>query len=104
MSRKKHVHKYHLVPFVNTTRNVWACALADCNHYMPEHMNNLMPGKSSICWNCGKQFQLSEESMKRNEPICIQCELKERGIDLDVTNIDELIATIGKATKENSKE
>ncbi len=97
MARKKHVHKYHLVPFVNGPRSVWACGMPDCNHYMPEHMAHLIPGKSSICFGCGNEFTLTEDSMSRPEPICAKCHLKEKGIDIGkIENIDDLIEMIGR--------
>jgi DNA-directed RNA polymerase subunit RPC12/RpoP len=68
---KAHTHKYHYIPFSYT--KVWACALGDCTHFMPAHMNAMMPGRKSLCWECGNEFHLDEESMKNSEPICPEC-------------------------------
>jgi hypothetical protein len=78
---KRHTHKYHKVdlPF----GKVWACALSDCNHYMPNHLEKLMNGKASICWECEEKLILDAGNMSDNQPICRRCKL---GID----DIDEL--------------
>jgi len=72
---KNHVHMYHLVPFIGD--KVWACALGDCTHYMPKHMENFVLGKKSLCWNCRQEFFLDEENMKNPEPVCMACINKE---------------------------
>lgn len=68
---KRHTHKYYKVPIAGQT--VWACALPDCNHYMPKHMENLVPGKGSICWSCGDSFVLNPVNMKNDHPKCDDC-------------------------------
>lgn len=68
---KRHVHKYHKVMVAN--QYVWACALPDCTHYMPKHMENMIPGKYSICWNCGETFLLDTVNMRTDKPYCPDC-------------------------------
>ena len=68
---KNHTHKYWQKNLSN--QKVWACALGDCSHYMPAHMNEMVVGKKSICWECGKEFHLDEDNMKNSEPICYEC-------------------------------
>lgn len=68
---RRHVHKYHQVP-LNANR-VWACALPNCNHYMPDHMSSMVPGKMSICHSCDEQFVLDSDAMKQTRPFCIDC-------------------------------
>jgi len=68
---KRHTHKYHHVDL--DFGKVWACALPNCNHYMPLHMNNLVPGKNSICWGCGESFILDSINMKNDKPVCNEC-------------------------------
>jgi DNA-directed RNA polymerase subunit RPC12/RpoP len=72
---KNHIHKYHHIDI--TYAKVWACALGDCTHYMPAHLNSLMTGKKSHCWECNKEFFLDEENMKNPEPVCMACANKE---------------------------
>lgn len=74
MAKKKtpqHVHKYHLVDAHHN--KLWACALPDCNHYMPKHLTAFIKGKRSICWSCGKEMILDETNMVDNQPICFNC-------------------------------
>lgn len=68
----KHVHKYHHIDIGYGTK-LWACALPTCNHHMPKHLENSVIGKFSICWNCGQNFILDTENMKKDRPICISC-------------------------------
>lgn len=68
---KRHVHKYHRVDLGYS--KVWACALPDCNHYMPKHMEATVEGKYSYCWSCGEKFLMSAETMQRDKPICLTC-------------------------------
>lgn len=68
----KHIHKYHKVKMFS--HFVWACALRDCNHYMPYHMTDMMPGKASICWECGTDFDLTIHNMKNDKPLCPDCD------------------------------
>jgi hypothetical protein len=68
---KRHVHKYHRVDIGGA--KLWACALGDCNHYMPAHMGSLVPGKNSICWKCNEQMVLNIMNMKDDKPKCDDC-------------------------------
>lgn len=68
---KRHVHKYHKVDMGFSS--VWACALPDCSHYMPKHMENTIEGKFSLCWGCGEKFILDVDAMKLTKPMCFNC-------------------------------
>lgn len=68
---KRHVHKYHRIQLAGEM--LWACALPTCNHHMPKHYENTIPGKASFCWQCGEQFILDLDNMKLDEPICFDC-------------------------------
>lgn len=70
---KRHVHKYYRATL--SFGKVWACFLSDCNHYMPQHMEELVKGKFSICWNCDEKFILTPFHMKQDKPICMDCSL-----------------------------
>lgn len=71
MAGKKHVHKYHSVQ--TTLRKIWCCALPDCTHYMPPHMNAVLIGKTSYCWECNAEMLLDEDNMKEDMPRCDKC-------------------------------
>ncbi len=68
---KKHIHKYHKINFFNG--KVWACALPDCSHYMPNHLVDMVPGKQSICWHCGESFIMDAHNMVDDRPVCAKC-------------------------------
>lgn len=69
----KHIHKYMRTSLKHV--NVWRCA--NCNHWMPPHLDNLIEGRSSICWGCGDTMKLDEDSMKEEMPTCIKCRHEE---------------------------
>jgi hypothetical protein len=69
MGAKKHVHQYHKVQIA--AGKVWACAL--CNHFMPVHLENLIPNRYSICWSCGDHFRLGPQNMALDKPECDDC-------------------------------
>lgn len=70
---KRHRHKYFQADMNGT--KVWACALPDCNHYMPDHMRQLVNGKMSICWGCESEINLNPDNMKDIHPVCTNCKL-----------------------------
>jgi len=86
---KRHIHKYHKV------NDVWACAFSDCTHFMPHNVASSVPGKKSKCWECGDEFILTLKNMRKDEPICNNCEL---GLNPD--DLDDLEA-FRKRVKEN---
>jgi hypothetical protein len=51
---------------------------------MPLNVAGQVPGKLSVCWNCGSEFTMSEELMDIDEPICHEC----KG---DVPDIDDYL-------------
>ena len=53
--------------------NVWACALPDCNHYMPKHLENMLPGKNTLCWKCSNECELNGSNMEDDKPKCFDC-------------------------------
>lgn len=53
--------------------------MADCNHYMPKHLEATVEGKNSICWGCGEEFPLDADSMLEDKPRCLKC----RGIIIE---------------------
>lgn len=65
---KRHIHKYHKL-----SDGLWHCALSDCTHYMPSNVAACLPGKRSICWECGNEMILDDDNMKLEQPLCIIC-------------------------------
>lgn len=70
---RRHTHKYYRAHL--TFADVWACALPDCTHYMPEHMSTLMNGKRSICWKCNEPMLLHPLNLTMERPVCDECKL-----------------------------
>lgn len=68
---KRHTHKYHRIEIAGNP--TWACALSDCNHYMPPHMASMIPGKASFCWECNDGIILDAANMVEDKPRCVSC-------------------------------
>ena len=83
---KRHTHKYHRINIAGDM--LWACALPDCYHYMPRHMNNMVIGKKSICWSCNNDLVMDTRSMQSNMPQCLDCET---GTTAESREMDELL-------------
>jgi hypothetical protein len=98
MGKRKELHKYHFIPMKYT--KVWACALPDCLHYIPKHMEYMVCGKRSICWSCDKEFILNEENMKDDQPICETCKI---GAENLKTDLDSDLETALAALINNKK-
>lgn len=68
---KRHIHKYHKLSVAG--EKVWACALPNCSHYMPKHMEQLVIGKGSFCWLCNEPIVLDVTNMQNDKPTCRAC-------------------------------
>lgn len=82
---KRHTHKYHKIEIAY--QKVWACALPTCNHYMPKHMEAMVPGKASLCWECGEEIILTPQNMQSDKPVCDDC----AGIAARVAEIEKTL-------------
>jgi hypothetical protein len=77
--KQKHVHQYYKTyPWGKSygprgrIRAQWDCALPDCNHFLPGNMAAPV-GKFSLCNRCMGLFQLTEDNMELDKPICEIC-------------------------------
>jgi len=87
MSRKtgsiNHTHQYF-----RRDDGLWACSgIEGCTHYMPKNMSPAPVGRTSICWQCEKPFQLIPLNMKESKPICDNCEEKNDILDQKLANM-----------------
>lgn len=101
---KKHIHKYHHIRIA--AGKLWACALADCTHYMPRHLENTLLGKASICWKCENNFILDTLNMMDDRPICNECVPKSEETNklLDYLNLLEQKPETSEETNEKTKD
>lgn len=67
----KHIHKYMHQQL--KVIKVWRCAAPECSHWMPPHLEDLLMGRFSVCWNCNETFPLDERAMQDEQPVCINC-------------------------------
>lgn len=96
---KRHTHKYFKArEFPKSPSFLWACALPDCNHHMPKHMESMLPGKYTMCWKCGETTIMDERTMKMDKPLCDDCD-PETSIENTVNALTEL-GLVDKVTGE----
>ena len=100
MASKKHVHKYmrQQLKFVR----IWRCATPDCNHWMPPHMEDIIIGRSSICWGCGEKFTLDEAALEDDMPMCFTCRQPAAIVETpfgDISIIDQFLKEKEKVAK-----
>jgi hypothetical protein len=62
-----HIHTY--VKY-KTRPGYFMCSAPDCTHFLDKERVN---GKLSLCTECGSQFILSREDLKRVRPKCLNC-------------------------------
>lgn len=71
MGRKATLHKYYRAHL--SLGDVWACALPECSHYLPKHIEQLINGRATICWNCNNRTTMSPANMGMDRPFCPDC-------------------------------
>jgi DNA-directed RNA polymerase subunit RPC12/RpoP len=49
---------------------MFKCNDPHCTHFAPKHA---IVGKASRCTQCGTEFVLTPEDLKRAEPRCVEC-------------------------------
>lgn len=71
---------------------IFKCMLRGCNHYVPR---DIVVGNETLCWRCGKTFQMTTASTYLKKPHCPNC-TKSKIEDLyDVTaNLDRILGGI----------
>lgn len=96
-SALKHTHKYYKL-----SDRLWHCA--ECSHYMPSNLPiESMYGRKSICWDCGKEFKLTEDLMKDLRPKCYECAHPEFAALTEYIAKKEMEARLAKLTPPTSR-
>jgi ssDNA-binding Zn-finger/Zn-ribbon topoisomerase 1 len=70
MTRPKHTHRYQRVEWGKNGTLVWRCTLPNCHHYLHREM---ILNQASICHECGNEFILTLEKLRRVKPRCDDC-------------------------------
>lgn len=97
-SKNKHktAHKYLRVKWKSRKQKgepyyIFKCMLPGCTHWVAR---DLVVGNMSICWRCGKEFQMTLASTYLAKPHCANCtERKDGSHDSGdvLSNLDELL-------------
>lgn len=73
--KDKHIHKFKRLRY-KSGNEIFFCALPDCTAKINPA---LALGKRSICWRCGKIFEMNEYSLRLAKPHCEACH-KPKGV------------------------
>lgn len=97
---KRHAHRYEKRD-LGWLGKTWICNLPECTHYMPHHLEKMLPGKQAQCNECDNVYILTKEKLQSEQPICDECEtehlLRMRSLrekKQSEPNIDELAKLI----------
>src|SRR6266498_1358996 len=73
---------------------IFKCMLQGCTHYVPR---DVVIGNETLCWKCGKAFQMTPASVYLAKPHCLSCTKgkKDRVSVEDVmTHLDKLLGGV----------
>jgi hypothetical protein len=101
MARKKRAvqhggpHKYRRIQWRSRQvkgepYTIFKCMLPGCTHYVPR---DLVVGNESLCWVCGKTFQMTYASTYLAKPHCPNCI---KGKEGDAIPLDDVAANLDK--------
>lgn len=76
MPALKHVHTYVRL---KSRPNTFKCDDPYCTHFERREM---VLGKASLCNDCGKEFILDREALRRVKPRCLECSDTKAGQEL----------------------
>ena len=65
-----HTHTYIRWKTTKLGVTYYRCNHANCTHFIDK---DLIVGKTTLCSNCGDQFILSHEDLRRAKPRCLSC-------------------------------
>lgn len=64
------VHKYERVRLGDKGFQVYKCVKPNCAHYL---RMELVFGKLTICWRCGREVVMTKPMAKMKKPHCLGC-------------------------------
>lgn len=93
MPSMNHVHTY-----VRFTKDVFRCSDKHCYHTANK---TILVGKASICNECGEEFVLSRQDLRRARPRCLKCsKTKKALIQQSAAGLIDNLFKSGKNEKE----
>lgn len=91
-------HKYKRITWKTRVSKepyiVFKCMLPGCTHYTPK---DLVVGNETICWRCGKTFQMASVHTYMAKPHCVACTKGRKGeasVEDVMTNLDRILGNI----------
>lgn len=93
----QHPHKLRRHRYESTGNAIYFCILPDCNFKTEV---KLTLGKRSICWRCGREFIMNENSIRLAKPHCNACTKKKT----EELPVDEVLQPVAEATTDSLKD
>jgi hypothetical protein len=92
-------HKYQRIKWKSRASSgepyiIFKCMLPGCTHYTPK---DLVVGNETICWRCGREFQMGVPHTYMAKPHCIACTKGKKGtasVDDVMSNLDRILGGI----------
>lgn len=79
----------------------YRCSHPDCSHYM---VRSALFGKRSACPECGTEFKLDSDALKRVKPLCLNCRGTKEGKRFRAEHQQGMAAAEGKDTQRPRRE
>lgn len=95
-----HAHKLKRHRYKSTGGSIYFCTLSDCNFKVEIH---LTLGKRTICWRCGREFNMNEYSIRLARPHCASC-TKTKREDIAEAITTSIAAETNSSLKERLKQ
>lgn len=89
MPSLNHIHTY-----VRFTKDVYRCSDKHCYHTAKK---SILVGKATLCTECGQEFVLTREDLRRARPRCLACSKTKKA--LEVQNATGLMYNLFKNTE-----
>jgi len=82
--RTKHVHRF--IKLHGRRVNMWRCSLDGCAYLCFTGNQDILLGRYSLCWDCGRSFPMGEDNLEEEMPTCILCKSKNEGLEASEIN------------------
>lgn len=88
-------HKYQRIKWRSRKADgepyiIFKCMLPGCTHYVPR---DLVVGNETICWKCGRTFQMAYAHTYLAKPHCVYCT---KGVKKEEVALDDVTANLDK--------
>ena len=86
--KQKYQHTHRFVKVNGKRIKFWRCSLDGCRFLVYHATEEILLGRNSVCWDCGREFSMTDKNLTEEFPICVLCRSKD---GLSATDINRMI-------------